>query len=140
VSKESKMEKEITEIDRIINQFFSVFDNRNERTPDLDDIRKFFVEGAIITKKDKDALELMSIDDFIEPRRNLLIDGTLVDFFEYELDSVTRVDNNIASRMSEYAKEGIMNGEEYKGGGKKHFQLVLKNDSWKIVSIIWEDY
>lgn len=133
------MENEIKSIDKLIAEFFSVFDNRQDKSPDLNDIRKLFIEGAVITKREGENISVMSVDEFIEPRKNLLLDGTLLDFHEFELDSITKVEGGIASRLCNYSKNGLMNGEVYRGQGKKHFQFVKKGGVWKVVSVLWED-
>lgn len=134
------MEDEIRIIDRLITEFFSIFDNRQGKAPDLSDIRNFFIKGAIITKRGEENISVMSVDEFIEPRKNLLLDGTLVDFHEFELDSITKVEGGIASRLSNYKKQGLMNGESYYGQGKKHIQFVKIEGAWKITSVLWEDF
>ena len=133
------MELDIKKIDQVVNDIFSIFDNRNNRKPDLDEIRQFFLTEAIITKREGEKVVVMTVDEFITPRKRLLLDGTLTNFYEYETDCVTKVENGIASRMSKYSKQGFMHGMDYRGSGKKHFQLVLESGHWKVASIVWED-
>ena len=126
-------------IEPLITSFFSVFDNRDDRVPDLSCLGSMFVPGAIITKRDGDQLNVMSLDDFTAPRQTLLTNGTLVDFHEWEIEAQTFVDNGIATRISKYGKEGALNGEPFSGLGMKSIQLVLTDKGWKIASVLWED-
>jgi hypothetical protein len=46
---------------------------------------------------------------------------------------------NIASRRSTYAKEGTLNGDDYRGGGTKFLHLCRRGGRWLISSLLWED-
>ena len=131
--------KSLQYIEPLITSFFSVFDNRDDRIPDLSCLGSMFVTGAIISKRDGDQLEVMSLDDFTAPRQTLLVSGTLVDFHEWEIEAQTFVSNGIATRICKYGKEGVLNGEPFSGLGMKSIQMVLTDKGWKIASILWED-
>jgi len=126
-------------IDDLASAFFSVFDNRENKTPDLSCLYRMFTERAIITKRDGDHLDIMSLDEFVAPRQDLLTSGTLVDFHEWEVEARTFVDGGIATRLCSYLKEGVMSGEPFSGGGMKSIQFVRIAEGWRIGSVLWED-
>lgn len=126
-------------IDDLASAFFSVFDNRENKTPDLSCLDQMFTERAIITKRDGDRLDIMSLDEFVAPRQDLLTRGRLVDFHEWEVEARTFVDGGMATRICSYLKEGVMNGEPFSGGGTKSIQFVRIAEGWRIGSVLWED-
>jgi hypothetical protein len=125
-------------IDEVISCFFSAFDNRT-RALELDQLKGLFIRGAIIVKRSDLSMQSMCVEKFVEPRKELLSNGTLIDFHEWELEQKTFISLGIASRLSRYSKEGLLNGQSYTGRGEKHFQLVLTEQGWKIASILWQD-
>lgn len=129
------------EIDRIIGVFFAVFDNRNGKTPDFEDFWDLFEAHASIIKRDTTGVvEPMCLEEFVEPREKLLTNGTLTNFYEWETSQQTVINGGIATRLCQFSKQGLLNGEVYSGQGDKHIQLVLTAYGWKIVSVIWQDY
>lgn len=126
-------------IDNLITSFYSIFDNRADKIPDFKALEDMFIAGAIITKRQSSDLDQTSVSDFISPRKEILTNGTLVQFCEWELTQHTIISNGIATRISTYAKQGYLNGQNYSGQGHKHIQLLSTSAGWKIASIIWED-
>jgi ribosomal-protein-serine acetyltransferase len=126
-------------IDELTQTFFSVFDNRRGKVPDLSCLDQMFVEPAIITKREGDHLEIMSLAEFVAPRQDLLTSGALVEFHEWEVEAQTFVDGGIATRICKYMKEGLLNGEPFSGVGMKSIQFVRTGRGWRITSVLWED-
>ncbi|WP_448563295.1 hypothetical protein [Thalassotalea ganghwensis] len=120
--------------------FFSIFDNRDGKTPNFDELKGMFIDGANIVKRHEQHLEVMSVDAFILPRKRLLTDGSLIEFYEWEIEHQTITSMGLATRISTYGKSGLLNGQPYTGQGEKHIQLILTSQGWKIASIIWQDY
>lgn len=129
----------MNDINTLINTFYSIFDNRENKTIDVNALKQLFITKAIISKKNMGSIETMNFEEFITPRKKMLEDGNLTNFHEWEIDQHTFVDNNLAFRNSTYEKKGTFNGEPYSGKGKKFIQLVNVNSQWKIHSILWED-
>ena len=131
--------KEQESIDYAVTSFFSFFDNRAGKISNFDELENMFIAGASIIKRNDQNLELMSVREFILPRKQLLIDGALVEFNEWEIEHQTFISMGMATRISKYGKNGLLNGQSYTGQGEKHIQLLLTDQGWKIASIIWED-
>ncbi|MFD8739495.1 DUF4440 domain-containing protein [Streptomyces sp. NPDC059618] len=128
-----------TEIDALTTQFFGAFDNRGGIPADVDRIRQLLLPGGVIVKTGPD-FTVYTVDEFIEPRRQLLADGRLVEFSEWETSEETRTTGDIASRTSEYRKSGILDGEPFEGGGTKTIQYVRTPHGWRITAVSWHDH
>lgn len=126
-------------IDRNVDSFFAAFCNTGGRTPQLDELRGLFLPDAIIVKRSRESVDVMSVDAFIEPRQELLRSGALTEFSEWEQDSQTIIMDGLACRWSTYRKSGFMDGAPYGGAGRKIFSFIRTADGWKIASAIWED-
>ena len=126
-------------IDSLITDFFAIFDNRAAKIPDFAALEEMFILGASIIKRHGDQLEKMSVPDFILPRKELLTNGSLVEFHEWEIAQETFITMGLATRICTYGKQGLLNGAPYAGQGEKHIQLILTVQGWKIASILWED-
>jgi hypothetical protein len=98
-----------------------------------------FADGAVIARACGTEPVLMDVDAFIEPRRRLLGNGTLVDFHETELSSRTDVFGDIAQRLSTYAKSGVQDGHPISGRGTKTMQLLRTSTGWRISAVAWDD-
>ncbi len=134
-----------TAIDTLINQFYSVFDNRDGKRPDFDLLHKLMLDEVSIYKLNFDETdetglsEVMDKTSFIRPREKLLVDGDIESFHEWETHAETNITGLLASRVSSYAKKGRLSGKVISGQGKKHFQLIKVSDQWRIASVIWQD-
>ena len=128
-------------VDQFVSSFYGAFDNRYGQCPNPDRVASFFMPNAKITRIDcrTGELDFMDVPRFIAPRIVLLTEGALVDFHEWETAAETRVSGHLASRWSDYEKQGLLNGQPYTGQGRKHFQLVIYNQKWRIISLAWED-
>ncbi|GGH04640.1 GNAT family N-acetyltransferase [Pedobacter zeae] len=120
-------------------QFFDVFTNADQREPDWENIYRICLPEVIIIRKHEDSSDIYNLSSFIEPRRAMLMDGTLTGFEERETFAETKIIGNIAQRHSKYQKEGYVNGVYFKGKGNKFFQFIRTDGCWKICSVIWED-
>ena len=127
------------EIDNITNVFFDIFNNTNQKNPDWTIINNVCIPETIIIKKSDTSEVVYNLDSFIEPRRKILTDGTLIDFQESEVNEETKIIGNIAQRFSEFQKSGYLNGHYFKEYGNKFFQFIKTNNGWRINSLIWED-
>ncbi|GAA2718042.1 MULTISPECIES: DUF4440 domain-containing protein [Streptomyces] len=127
------------EIDGVTAEFFGAFDNRDGRTADVARIRRLFLPGAIIVMTGPQ-FTAYTVEEFIEPRERLLSDGRLVEFSEWETSERTEIAGDIASRLSEYRKSGIRDGEPFEGGGTKTTQFVRTPEGWRIAALSWYDH
>jgi len=126
-------------IEALIRAFYAAFDNRNGATPSAEALRAMFDRQAAITRVRPNGADTWTPEAFIAPRVQMLTDGTLTDFHEWEVAAHTRTLTNIAGRWSRYEKFGTLNGAAYGGGGQKFIQMRRAATGWVISSVLWED-
>ncbi|MFE2532132.1 DUF4440 domain-containing protein [Streptomyces sp. NPDC059371] len=127
-----------TEIDALTTEFFGAFDNRGGKAADVARIRRLVLPGGVIVKTGPE-FTVYTVDEFIEPRRQLLTDGRLVEFAEWETSERTEIAGDIASRFSGYRKSGTLDGRRFEGGGTKTIQFVRTSQGWRITAVAWYD-
>ena len=125
-------------ISEITKTFFDSFTNKGSSTPKLDSLKCICIPEVRIVNINGSEV-IYNLNSFVEPRKKILTDGTLVEFEEKEVYEKTNVIQNIAHRHSKYEKSGILNGKKFKQTGHKLFQFIKTNQEWKIKSVIWED-
>ncbi len=133
------MQDDRDEIDTLILDFFSAFDNRGGRVPQQTEMVSLFASKAVVAKHQSGTCELYTPTEFAAPRVALLSGGALVEFHEWEETSSTELAGDIAARNSRYAKSGLYNGAPYDGAGTKFFQLAKFHTRWQIVALTWID-
>ena len=130
---------DVVAIDAVVADFYALFDNRDGLSVLLDAPERVFAPGAVVTRRDGDALATMDVAAFLAPRRAGLADGTLRDFHEYETAARTSVAGGIATRRSCYRKQGLRDGLAIDGEGVKSLHLARTVDGWRITTVLWED-
>ncbi len=136
---ERNNEHDITLINSLTTRFFNLFTNADGQTPQVRDLESFFLPQGIIINNTTDEPQIYDLQGFIKPREELLSNGSLVNFREFETSSTTEVHGKIAHRLSHYAKEGELNGKSFVGEGSKSLQFVKIDGEWWIVSVAWCD-
>ena len=126
-------------INEIVEIFFDLFTNTNNRKPNLQKIKEIFIPAGIIVNNTADEPDIYDIENFIKPREKILTDGTLINFSEKEISYQMEICGNIAHRKSIYVKSGIWNGEPYSGSGIKLMQFIKIKNTWLFASVIWYD-
>ncbi|WP_181768370.1 nuclear transport factor 2 family protein [Streptomyces albidus (ex Kaewkla and Franco 2022)] len=126
------------EIDAVTTEFFGAFDNRGGKAADVARIRRLMLPAGLIVKTGPE-FTVYSVDEFIEPRQQLLADGRLVEFSEWETSERTEIAGGVASRFGEYRKSGVLDGEPFEGGGVKTLQFVATPEGWRIAALAWCD-
>jgi hypothetical protein len=127
------------EIEALVRALYDAFDNRDSRMPSADALHALFTNDATITRLKPGHVDVYDRAAFIAPRVALLSGGALREFHEWEVEARTVVLGNIAARSSRYAKLGTLDGAEYKGSGRKLFQLYRNDGKWLISALLWED-
>ncbi|MCX5198542.1 nuclear transport factor 2 family protein [Streptomyces sp. NBC_00249] len=127
-----------SEIDALTAEFFGAFDNRGGKPADVARIRRLMIPGGVIVATGP-KFTAYTVDEFVEPRVELLGGGRLVEFAEWETSERTDIEGDIASRFGEYRKSGVLDGEPYEGGGTKTIQFVRTPEGWRITAFSWYD-
>lgn len=126
------------QIDILVTKFFGIFNNKVQQ-PDWNILSALCIPEAIIIKKTGLIQQVFNLDTFMQPRKELLSSGTLLQFEEAETGESTNILDNMAQRSSTYQKSGYLNGESFQGQGSKLFQFIKTADGWKITALVWED-
>ena len=133
------MNESCAAIDDVTRVFFAAFTNREGISPAVDDLYRLFLPQAVITKRTGTVCEIYNLSQFVEPRRKLLTDGSLVDFSEEEVEARTEIFGGIAQRWCTYRKAGVLNGRPFTGRGTKTIQFIQLEGAWRISALAWED-
>lgn len=128
-----------SKIDALTKRFFSLFTNAGGAAPQVDEIFDLFIPEGIIIKNVSPQKEVYNLSQFVEPRRKLLTDGSLIEFEEAEISERTDIFGNIAQRFCLYYKKGILSGKPFETRGMKSIQFVKVNEEWKMSSVAWDD-
>lgn len=126
-------------IDKITAQFFDLFTNADNKIPNVHGIKAFFIPNGILINNTEEQSVIYDIESFIKPREEILTNGILQDFREWELTSETVIHRNIAHRVCQYKKQGTLNGNRFEGKGHKMIQFIKVNEKWTMSSVIWSD-
>ncbi|HEU5168699.1 MAG TPA: GNAT family N-acetyltransferase [Chitinophagaceae bacterium] len=131
---------DLISISGLVKSFFSVFTSKSNAQPRLDLLKEICVPEVSLANRNMSKTDFFDLASFVKSRHTMLTDGTLMEFEEKEIFSETRIIKGIASRFSEYEKKGILYRKRFKIKGNKLFQFVKIKQSWKISSVVWEDY
>ncbi len=131
--------KDEQEINKITNQFFDLFTNTNNRTPNIWKLKDFFLPDGTIINNTTGEPAIYDLEEFIKPREKILTDGTLINFIEQETSHKTEIHGNIAQRTCHYKKSGNLNGVPFKGEGIKLMQFIKIKNKWFLSAVTWSD-
>ena len=127
------------ELERLSSEFFRAVSFEHGETPPYRVIRDLFIERGLLIKNTGTTPEILSIDQFIEPRQAMVDAGELTRFSETELHQTTELFGNVAHRFSAYEKSGTMKGVPFEARGMISTQFVLTPQGWKMISMAWDD-
>jgi hypothetical protein len=123
----------------IVRAFFAAFHSGAGGAARLDRLRQDFLPEAVIVRACGGVPTVHGVDEFIGPRRELLSNGTLTDFREWELSGHTEIFGDIAHHFCSYAKAGVQHGVAFAGRGMKTLQFVRTPGGWRISALAWDD-
>jgi hypothetical protein len=126
-------------IAEIVRSFFAAFTSGADCAARLDALRQVFLPEAVIVRTCGGVPAVYTVESFIEPRRELLSNGTLTDFREWELSGRTEIFGDIAQHFCSYAKAGVQHGVSFTGQGMKTLQFVRTLAGWRISAAAWDD-
>lgn len=123
----------------IVRTFFAAFTSGAGGTARLDALRDVFLPEAVIVRTCGGVPAAYGVEDFIAPRRELLTNGSLTDFREWEVSGHTEIFGDIAQHFCSYAKAGVQHGAPFTGRGMKTLQFVRTPAGWRISAVAWDD-
>ncbi len=125
-------------IDLVTKKFFSVFNNLENKKLDLSILNSICIPEAFIVNN-TDSTLIYTLQNFIRSREQILTDGSLINFSEFELAHNTKIFGNMAQRFCLYSKSGELLGSKFENIGMKSIQYLLMDNQWKIASVVWSD-
>jgi hypothetical protein len=126
-------------LDELTEKFFNLFTNTNGKIPEIDNVYRLCIPETVIIKNVGAIPEIYTLEQFINPRKKILIDGTLSDFSEEEIAEKTDIFGNIAHRFCSYKKSGNLSGRYFEAKGMKTIQFTNTPSGWRISSLAWDD-
>lgn len=126
-------------INRVSQHYFDLFSNRDGRVPRFDELTSICLDSVLFNHRSGEHFAAANLTQFIQPRQEILTNGYLREFEEYELSSTTHIMGNIAQRQCVYGKEGVIDQAYFSQKGNKLLQFVKECGVWKINSALWED-
>ena len=135
----NNIERDENEINEIVDKFFDLFTNVDNKMPDVHKVKEMFLNQGLLINNSFQEPAIYNLDSFIAPRQAMLTNGTLTNFREKEVSQTTKVFRNIATRNCSYEKSGILNGEPFKGSGKKLMHFIKIENKWWMSSVVWSD-
>lgn len=126
-------------IEGLVAQFFAAFTTSSDLEARMAGLRAMFLPGARIVSAAGPSLRSYGVDEFIEPRRELLSGGTLTDFSEWPTGGRVDVFGDVAHWFGGYAKRWAQDGATVTGRGGKSIQFVRRDGAWLISAAAWDD-
>lgn len=126
-------------LDALTCRFFNAFSRNEQGELDLDVIYDLFIPQGLVVKNVGPEPEIYTLEQFVEPRKELLENGGLTQFQEAELSERTEIFGRIAQRFCRYRKSGLLNGVPFEAEGMKTIQFIQTSDGWKMSALAWDD-
>jgi len=131
------MEEKIDRIELVINSLYNSISFKKGERPDLDKLKKLFIDDARLIRTTKDSHELMGVEDFISSFNTRIDAGEFIEFREYEIKRKIEIFGGIAHVFSTYETDFETAGGKLKARGINSIQLIEMNNEWKVVNIFW---
>ncbi len=122
----------------IVRTFFAAFTSGDDSASRLDALRELLLPEAIIVRGG-DGPAVYGVESFIAPRQELLSNGSLLDFREWEVSGRTELFGDIAQHFCRYAKSGVRDGVPFSAQGMKSLQFLRTAAGWRISAVAWDD-
>lgn len=124
-------------IDAIITDLYDSISFHKDKNPDYEKFKSLFIDGGrLISVKDTTSYTL-SPADYEQSMSNQRESGAVIAFEETELDRKTEQYGNILHIFSTYQTRLRTPDGTDSARGINSIQLMKKDGSWKVVSLIW---
>lgn len=131
------MDEKINSIELVINSLYDSISFKKGNRPDLQQLKKLFIDEARLIRTNKDSHEIMSVDDFINSFNTRIDAGDFIEFREYEIKKKIEMFGGIAHAFSTYETDFETPGGKLNARGINSIQLMETDGEWKVVTIFW---
>ena len=131
------MEEKINRIEIVINSLYKSISFKKGERPDLQKLKKLFIDETRLIRTTKDSHEVMSVEDFVSSFNTRIDAGEFIEFREYEIKKKIEMFGGIAQVFSTYETDFETHGGKLNARGINSIQLMEMNDGWKVVTIFW---
>jgi hypothetical protein len=128
---------EAVAIKKAVDDAYQVISFKKGQQLNFDNIKNCFVAKAMLFNFRNDSLEVLTIDQFVELYKGLVMSNAFTSFYEEEIKGTTEQFGRIAHRISTY-KTYINTLDSVAERGVNSFQLIKTDKGWKVTSIIWD--
>ncbi len=132
------MSKDIFEIEKQINSFYTIISGRKDETREWESFRSLFTGRASLSICGKSNQPIISygVEEYISHLEPFLRSS---DFFEYTKANTFKITGNISMVHNIY--EAYVDSQKTRliKEGNNYVSLVRDGFSWKIVNMLWED-
>ena len=126
----------LTAISDLTRRFYATFDSRHH-TPDLSRLHDMFVPSAAIYQTTESETISFTLEEFIAPRQTAFNYSQIRNFYEFEIACHTMGNDELAIRISQFEKQGMVEDLMQHQLSTKVFQFVNTAKGWRIVSLLW---
>jgi len=127
------------QVEALVDAVLDAFTSGPGAAARVDGLRERLLPGAVIVVVAPGRTEVLDVDGFLAPRRDLLAGGRLQEFHEWRVDGRVEVRGDIAHWFGTYAKEGRLDGTWSSGGGTKSVTAVRRDGRWLVAALCWQD-
>ena len=107
--------------------------------PDWDGMKQVFAPNARLTRITPDRVEHFDLASFQLMAQEMLDLGIYTGFYEHEVARRTEVFGSLAHVLSIYETKRDAMAAGYLGRGVNSIQLLWAGDSWRVLSLLWDE-
>jgi len=127
------------EIDALIKALYEVISFDEGGEPDWPRMESLFSRHARITRVTPDGTDYLDVGGFQELAKESFDLGVYTRFFEIEVQRDERRFGALAHVLSAYETRHAPSASEPFARGVNSLQLIREDDSWKVLSLFWDE-
>jgi hypothetical protein len=107
--------------------------------PDWDGMKQVFAPNARLTRITPDRVEHFDLASFQLMAQEMLDLGIYTGFYEHEVARRAEIFGSLAHVLSIYETKRDAMAAGYLGRGVNSIQLLWAGDSWRVLSLLWDE-
>jgi hypothetical protein len=126
-------------LDEVLRELYRAISFPEGGSPDWEGMAKLFLGCARITRITPEARDEFDVDTFLAMLTELLESGIYTSFFESEVGRRTELFGSMAHVLSAYETKRNAEATARLGAGVNSIQLVREKETWRILSLLWDE-